>query len=273
MKKITVLCPRTRKILSPEKTSFGRAFSVIFPILVYYIVPAMLVYGFAYLVHWMSNAGGTFSKAVLFFADHSIALSTIVKAGSLLIGCLILVPAFLNETPVFAVHGKRKTDLLLVALLGGIFALVVNSVFSMINITSSTLGIAQETTPLWAGLFVYGMVSPFTEEVVFRGIVYNRMRRQFLFPVAFMGSLVLFGIYHGNRVQAVYAIVLGIMITWMYERYGSFWYPVVFHAMANVFVYIGMKVPVLKDWILSVPGILINVVLVVLCLKIICSRK
>lgn len=278
LKKITVLCPRTQKILPRPSTSFGRAFSAIFPILAYYIVSTMVVYCFAYSLHWMEIKGGTFSQIVIFLGQHSLVASIIIKVSAMVIGCVILLPAFLKETPVFAVRGKNKVNLIWVGLLGGFFAVFINAIFSLLKITENAPEFLevipnQFAFPLWTGILVYGIVSPIAEEIVFRGIVYNRMRRMFSYEIAFLGSAFLFGIYHGNWVQAAYGFLLGLVINWMYERYGSFWFPVVFHGMANSFVYICMKETILKEWAMSIPGILINLVAVVLCFKFIFTGR
>ncbi len=89
-----------------------------------------------------------------------------------------------------------------------------------------------------AGLFLYGILSPLVEEAVFRGLIYNRMKRCFNYPIALILSSLLFGCYHGNLVQAVYGTLLGIIIAYTYELYESFAAPVLFHTVANVSVYV-----------------------------------
>ncbi|MDE7285687.1 MAG: CPBP family intramembrane metalloprotease, partial [Lachnospiraceae bacterium] len=85
-----------------------------------------------------------------------------------------------------------------------------------------------------AGLILYGIISPLAEEAVFRGILYNRMKRCFHYKIALVVSSLLFGIYHGNLVQAVYGSILGLLIAYFYEQYKSFAAPVLFHAAANI---------------------------------------
>lgn len=87
------------------------------------------------------------------------------------------------------------------------------------------------------GLLLYGVISPLAEEAVFRGLIYNRMKRCFSYRIALILSSVLFGFYHGNMVQAAYGILLGLLIAYVYEIYKSFAAPVLFHAVANVSVY------------------------------------
>lgn len=97
---------------------------------------------------------------------------------------------------------------------------------------------AQYGVNFIVGLFLYGAVSPIAEEAVFRGVIYNRMKRCFNYPVALCVSALLFGCYHGNAVQAVYGTILGILIAWCYELCGSFFVPVLFHGVANVSMYV-----------------------------------
>ncbi len=96
---------------------------------------------------------------------------------------------------------------------------------------------AQYGVNFAVGLFLYGAVSPLAEEAVFRGLIYNRMKRCFNYPLALCVSALLFGCYHGNAVQAVYGTLLGLFIAWCYEMCGSFAVPVLFHGVANVSMY------------------------------------
>ena len=49
-------------------------------------------------------------------------------------------------------------------------------------------------------------------------------------------SAIVFGIYHLNVVQAVYAFFLGLFFAWVYDRYDSLWAPITAHMSANLFV-------------------------------------
>ena len=49
-------------------------------------------------------------------------------------------------------------------------------------------------------------------------------------------NALIFGMYHFNVVQAVYAFILGLFFAWVYERYQTLWAPVIAHMSANLFV-------------------------------------
>lgn len=96
----------------------------------------------------------------------------------------------------------------------------------------------QYSVSLWVGLILYVIVSPIVEEIVFRGIVYNRMRYFFGVWKAVIVSAVLFGAFHGNLPQCLYGMIMGIIMAVAYEYIGSFAAPLLFHMGANAVVYI-----------------------------------
>ena len=98
----------------------------------------------------------------------------------------------------------------------------------------------QFDTPLWLGILSFGILAPLGEEFVFRGVVYGRLKKVGGVPAAVVISGLLFGLFHGNLVQAVYATALGIVLAVVYEIYDSILAPMAFHAVANLFVYLVM---------------------------------
>lgn len=100
----------------------------------------------------------------------------------------------------------------------------------------------QDAVPLWLGICLYGLAAPLSEELVFRGIIYGKFKEVFGAPVAMVFSGVVFGIYHGNLVQGIYASLLGIVLAWVTERSGTLLAPVVFHGIGNLAVFLLINV-------------------------------
>lgn len=95
----------------------------------------------------------------------------------------------------------------------------------------------QYNVALGVGLLLYGVVSPFVEEVIFRGFLYGRMRVYMPKIWAILISALLFGIYHGNIVQGIYGFVMGILFTCVYEKYKNFYLAAIMHSIANLVGY------------------------------------
>ena len=81
------------------------------------------------------------------------------------------------------------------------------------------------------GLAFFG---PLLEEVLFRGAIQGLLMRYFGRPwLAIILSALVFGIFHMNPVQIVYATLLGIVLGWIYYRTGSLLSVIVGHVLNN----------------------------------------
>lgn len=127
-----------------------------------------------------------------------------------------------------------------------------NILFISLHLTESSetynqVAAHQYGVILPVGLVLYGIVSPLAEEIVFRGIIYNRMKNIWMnfqdkhrgpVIVPMLLSSLLFGIYHGNIVQMLYGFLMGMLIVYVYEKCGHFLYAFLFHAAANSTIYV-----------------------------------
>ena len=66
---------------------------------------------------------------------------------------------------------------------------------------------------MWFLIICMGVIAPLAEEIVFRWLIYLRLRDYVRMGAAMVISGLIFGIYHGNLVQAVYAGILGMMFS------------------------------------------------------------
>lgn len=77
-------------------------------------------------------------------------------------------------------------------------------------------------------------LAPLCEELIFRGILLFYARKAFpWFWAANVLQAFLFGVFHLNVIQGVYAFVLGIVIGWLYQERGRLSYCVIFHMLFN----------------------------------------
>lgn len=229
------------KLLLGEKSresAFLRTWNVLSPLIVYY-VGFNLCYMLIAAGIQVSAGQGSASQTWLY--DNSVLVFSLCRMCSMIAGMAAVFPMFRKETVDW--KGSVRLPVLTVGILAVAMALGTNILFSLLHITELSKSFAdvagqQFMVPIWQGLLLFGVVSPLAEEIVFRGVMYNRLKKYFPVWIAILTSAVLFGGYHGNLVQGIYGFLLGTVIAWLYEVAGKFRIPVMFHAFANISVFL-----------------------------------
>lgn len=98
---------------------------------------------------------------------------------------------------------------------------------------------AMTGQPVWLLMASVGILAPIAEELVFRGMVYRRLRDWMAPWLAVLLSSVIFGLYHGNVVQFIYALLTGSLFALMYYRTGTLGAAVAGHVAANLWSLFG----------------------------------
>lgn len=93
--------------------------------------------------------------------------------------------------------------------------------------------------PVGLMILVVGIIGPICEELMFRGIVFHRLKDWVKPQAAIAISALLFGIYHGNVVQFFYATCMGVMLAVIYDKTGTLWISIVAHIAANLWSLFG----------------------------------
>lgn len=89
------------------------------------------------------------------------------------------------------------------------------------------------------GILGLAVLAPLLEEVLFRGAIQGSLMHFFGRPwPAIIVAALIFGIYHWNPVQVVYATLLGVIFGWIYYRTGSLLSVIVGHILNNTFAVI-----------------------------------
>lgn len=130
----------------------------------------------------------------------------------------------------------NSAQIILVAACCGI---ALNNILSMSPLISMSEGFAQANEDFYAGTFLQEIIgsvilTPILEEMVYRGVIFNRLKRYLgIIPAILLSSLI-FGFMHFNIVQFVYAFVLGIMLAVFMEKSGHVYGAMVGHMTVNL---------------------------------------
>ena len=240
-----------------KPTSFQKMWQLVFPFIMFLLVRNIAAYVMQMIFFY---AGGMVSGGEFFFLrDEEGILSgftgnaaVIMEAVSYIAGVAAVwktVKLVLETTSedMHLAHLKREPirNYVILCILTACAVLGLNILLELsgvIQLSESYQSVQanQFSTNLLLGLLCYGLITPIAEELIFRGVVYGYLRRMTYLKIAMIFSALLFGMYHGNLVQGIYGTLMGCLMVYAYEYFGSIKAAVIVHIIANLLAY-GMR--------------------------------
>lgn len=237
------------------------------------IVIGIAVYGAAYLVSLIALS----SLVSLFrYGKDSINMIATLVAG---FAAFLTITA--DEKPLLlfdtsAVFSKKPYLIILFILFVILtsYSLTVSFNFLYSKIPWQVLGnkyVVQDNESLYAipllvRIIAYVIIGPFAEEVLFRGVVFFRFKRILPVWASVLAASIFFGLYHGNLMQGTYAFFMGSVMCLVMHYGGSFFYPLVFHIVANLISNLCFESSHINNVVYSTPSIIASIAYIVVAI-------
>ena len=190
-------------------------------------------------------------------------VTTIVEGVAALVTIPVLLVMFhrdrMRERMAGIVPNKKaplwKYFALILMVLG--ISLGFNNLVLIGNLSSYDAAYEQTISLLYAAPFAaqiicLGVLVPMCEELVFRGLMFKRLRERAPFWQAALYASAVFAFLHMNMIQMIYGFLLGIVFCYIYEKYGSVKAPVAAHIAVNLLSVFATQFH-LFDWLLQEP--------------------
>ena len=168
-------------------------------------------------------------------------LSNYINSNTLLI---TLITAIIFVPIYYIIYKKYKNKdtvnfnlkhLFISILLGISISFIYNILIYNINIfINFTDAFNKSNIPIYIQIISSGLVGPIIEELIFRGIIYNKLK-EFNKPMkAIIICSIIFGIIHFNIMEIIYAFGVSFLLIYLYEKTKSLIYPIVMHMFLNI---------------------------------------
>lgn len=89
-------------------------------------------------------------------------------------------------------------------------------------------------TGTWRMYLYTVLLGPAAEELIFRGAIFDRLYLVFPFWLANVLQAALFGVYHGDVIQGIYAFLFGLLLGAVHHVGGSIWNNILTHILFNL---------------------------------------
>lgn len=193
------------------------------------------------------NTGASFdyqaySNAVMELAGNYMGLA-LIGAGILTLGVYLIIFGTRKVNPLAQVDAKKISlkDFLFVVIGGFGTMLFMSQILNIIPFSEAMMNSLNDAVgtynqyPLWQGILANAILIPILEEVVFRGLLYGRLRRGMPEIVAALITSAVFGIGHTGPIWMAWAFCFGMILNFARSRTGSIVASIVIHMMLNAF--------------------------------------
>ena len=240
-----------------------RAWRLLYPILIYFAVYYVIylaggIIGMTTSFLDMERTGAEMDIYVLIertyqqITNYSLPMS--LCAAVIMIPILLLLIRMDRKASQTSVRYETVPApfYILCGLLGAAACLAINGMLMISRLTTLLAPeLEQVGDSLYHGqylfeLLVTGIAMPVVEELLFRGIIQNRLREYLKPGHAIILSAVLFGLYHGNTLQVIYALLIGLLLGYVYEKFHNIAAPIALHCFANIVSVVGSETPLLE---------------------------
>jgi hypothetical protein len=187
----------------------------------------------------LSSFGATPSFLDVFLVENFGLM--IIVSGILVIvfGSLTLVARGIHPLKYLQFKRISLRDAVAAVVMGIGFAIFISSLLTVIKVetvlpdtvSEQIMNAIAANFPMI--LLAIGIVVPFYEEFLFRGLIFKEIQKSSRLWVALVLQGLLFGIFHLNWFQFSYTFPAGIILGMMFLRYQSIWAPILIHISWN----------------------------------------
>lgn len=226
-----------------------KALLIFFGVLLIQVVAATVCILGYYVVHALSGEKYVDTIKSLYYMTETgssfLMILSVVSATISFIWCAILYKrsSWRGDVNYHEVFSVNNTAFIFAVGIGGCVVLTtLLSVIMSINPSAFTdYNNLMENLDMGNGILtmVYViLIGPVSEEFIFRGAIFDRFRLVYPFWIANALQALLFGVYHMNVIQGIYAFLLGMILGMVVYATGSILASIAVHIIFNSTTYV-----------------------------------
>lgn len=117
-----------------------------------------------------------------------------------------------------------------------------------------TINSIMDADPVVVAIYVV-LVAPVSEELMIRGILFNKVRNVLPFLGANLLQAAVFGIYHWDIIQGIYAFGTGLLLGYIYYKSRTLLAPILLHMLINATgLFMDQIPPIPHLYLISIAG-------------------
>ena len=239
------------------------------PVFIFYAVNLAVSTAFVFIMSRYHGLDISTPLSVETAMEYSLRYAFELEAAMCLVLTAILMPGYLRnerrEHELIYENRLAAMDLIKAAVYGIAIFLAVDVLLVMVggffDISEYISANEDAISPVFTGtvyldMLLLGLISPVSEEIMVRGVLFNRLKGIMDEKDAVMLTAILFGVMHlGSALQMMYTFLMGYIITKAYSRYENIIVPILMHSFFNLSNFI-IEIPHFAEFMETKPGLL-----------------
>lgn len=203
--------------------------------------------------------------------EYQDKLNNYINSKSLLmilIIAIIFIPILYRVFKKYKIENKFKLKDIIIPITFGItISLTYNiTLFQLNNLFNFTNKFEISNIQIIVQIICSGILGPILEELVFRGIVYNKLK-DFNKPMtSIILTSVIFALFHSDIINAIYAFGVSFILIYLYEKYKTLKAPILMHMTLNITIILMLNL-IIKNYIIFNYYLLVVSIIILLILR------
>ena len=236
-------------------------------VLFYPILLLVVEFGLIFVFTLIFNITNDYEIGSLEYTENLSVFFNNNRIWIVLLSFILLLPLFKKKCNINKFSFNLKNIILLI-LLGVGFGLTYNLVLLNLNkLFPFTTIFEGNNSTILITLITSGLIGPIMEELVFRNIVYERLKKIVKPFVAIILTGLLFGLLHGNLIQFIYAFLFNFVLIFVYEKHKSIYAPIIVHVSANSGLQLYLSLINYNNIYISIVSLVMSLIIVLISYK------
>ena len=207
-----------------------------------------LVWPFLFvLISYLIN----FIFSFIYFYNHQNTspkeLSNYLNDNSLLMVLIIFIiffPILFKKYQKISLQPSQLKikNIISLIIIGSSLAVILNIIiYNLDKIIDLTERYDNINNKIMISLITTGILGPILEEYLFRGVLYNKLKKFNSRKKAMILTSIVFAIMHFEITQMFYGFIFSLVLTKIYEHYQNLKAPIITHISANSFIILNLN--------------------------------
>lgn len=223
--------------------------------LIYFLFQFILIFLLSY--YYVSN-GNDVNLFNGYLSTKQIYIALIVA--------IIFIPLLINDYKKYKKQTNTKINYFYLIILGVILSLMYNVFAYYLNFVLKT-SLFDNSNNIAITLLSTGILGPIIEELMFRGIIYNELKSKYSNMKSILITTIFFAIIHINIIQILYALIIGFILIFVYEKYNNIKAPIILHMASNITTTLFLPLLIKNNLIINYGIFIFSLILLIMLKK------